>query len=135
MDYYGEYEAVERTIVETICRLPDPIARFALDRCRFLSVGASVYGMTLPGRAGVASWPEQRSRNIWLIVLADPLPDDSSHSIVAHEIAHAWLKHDRLGFPPEDCEIQAAETAKIWGFIGKGADSNYCNAPFISDRF
>ena len=128
--YYGEDRDLHRQIIETVLQLPERVGRFALDRCRFLSVGESVYGMTLPGRIGLSAGPGRRSRNMWIILLADPLPEEHALSIIADEIAHAWLKHDRLGNPPKDCEIEAANMTLAWGFTGKGADAEYSNAPF-----
>ena len=126
--YYGEDPITERLIVEAISRLPERVAEFALDRCRFLSVGLVTLGMAMPGK--VCSHPfERRTRNMWLILLAEGLPDEDAHSIVAHEIAHAWLGHDRLSVElPTECERDAATLTYEWGFTGKGADPGYCSA-------
>ena len=81
-------------------------------------------GLTLPGRIGILG--SRRSRNRWIIVL-----DDAEHSskdfdaTIAHEIAHAWLGHDRIGEIPEDCEPQAAALAREWGFLGRASDLDY----------
>ena len=95
--------------------------RFALDRCTFTSVGHDIVGMTLPGRIGVHS-AERRSRNVWIIVVLDQELGEEFQTTIAHEIAHAWLGHDRCGELPDDCEEQAAKLAKSWGFTGHGAD-------------
>ena len=42
---------------------------------------------------------------------------------VAHEIAHAFLRH-REGDPTE-CEVEAARLAQQWGFTGPAADPDY----------
>lgn len=66
--------------------------------------------------------------NRWIIVLTEELPTNDAHGIIAHEIAHAWLRHDRFADHPEDCETKAANLTREWGFTGKGADAVYCNA-------
>ena len=121
--YYSDNETIRVLIIATICRLPDEVAEFALDRCNFVSIGeeGTGYGIVLPGRIGVHPG-ERRSKNIWIIVLAENLPDEDSHSIIAHEIAHAWLGHDRVGEIPEDCETQASDLVRQWGFTGRGAN-------------
>ena len=44
-------------------------------------------------------------------------------SIVAHEIAHAWLRHDRLSLDvTSECEGEAAALTLEWGFDGLGTD-------------
>ena len=129
--YYGEHDGLWVAIVETVVRLPERVRRFALNRCRFVSIGLSVAGYVLPGRIGVDE-PTKRSRNMWIVVLDETMfehmPDDI-HSVIAHEIAHAWRKDDRLAFPPDDCELKAANLAQEWGFVGKGADPEFANRP------
>ncbi len=125
--YHGEDEIMRRVIAETITRLPEEAAAFALDRCYFASVGRTCYGMTLPGRVG-RHGIEKRTHNMWFILLDERLPAEDAHGLVAHEIAHALLKHDRLSSEcPDDCETQAAKLTRQWDFSGKGADADYCN--------
>ena len=75
-------------------RLPQDVAEFALERCSFLSVGGKTWAQTMPvwalGR-DLESIPE----NLWVITLSEQLQlsAEDIHSVVAHEIAHAWLKH------------------------------------------
>jgi hypothetical protein len=124
--YHGSDRALELAIIETIQRLPQEVARFALDQCRFLSVGETSFGTTLPGR--IASDWQGSTENMWLLLLAEGMPGDDIHSVVAHEIGHAWLKHDRLSpNVPDDCEIQTANLVRDWGFTGKGANADYCH--------
>ena len=81
--------------------------------------------MTVPGK--IASHDlERRTRNMWLILLHEKLPVDEECSIIAHEIAHAWLGHDKLSlnFPPSS-EVDAAILTGSWGFTGRGADPEY----------
>lgn len=113
-------------IVATIMRLPRDVMQFALDRCCFISLGRGVQGITLPGRIGTDE--AGRDENTWIIVLSDDLAFHEAESTVAHEIAHAFLGHDRLDDMPEDCEVQASTLAQSWGFTGRGADpaQNLC---------
>ena len=129
--YYGEDSHLEGLIVEVVARLPEDVADFALERCRYMSVGESVFGMVLPGRIGVG-WEGRVQGNpsevlpddAWLVVLADPLPEKDAHSIIAHEIAHAWRGDDRLSFCGDNVALEEA-TARLtaeWGFSGIGAE-------------
>ncbi len=126
--YYGSDFDLGRTIVETIVRLLDPVAQFALERCRFTSVGKSVYGMCLPGRIAASfgrRWEDATTvlpDDKWILVLTDPLPADDAHSIVAHEIAHAWRGDDVLSMIGWECERAITELVAKWGFVGLGTD-------------
>ncbi len=108
-------------IIQTAARLPRDVRAFVFDRCVFLSAGRMLYGMVLPG---ATAKPET-----WIILLSERMHGDDLHSFIAHEIAHAWLGHDRLSPEvPVDHETQAANLAQQWGFIGRGADARHCNA-------
>lgn len=132
--YLGEDVRTEHVIAETLVRLPDTVRAFALERCVFLSVGWAASGLTFPGGIGVD--PEtRRSRNVWLIVLEEQAPRDALASVVAHEVAHAWLRHDRLSDElPEDHEVKAAELARRWGFTGRPADPSFWQARLDRER-
>ena len=72
---------------------------------------------------------------MWLILLDERSVDEDEESeilgTIAHEIAHAWLKHDRMSPDiPEDCETKAANLAKEWGFQGRGTDPEFCSAVY-----
>ncbi len=111
--YYCDDTDTKKLISETISLLPEDVADFATDRCRFLSVGRDAYGMVFPGSIGVDPYTK-RTRNVWLILLSENLKKKDAHSIVAHEIAHAWLQHDRMSPDvPRDCEVQAADLTKL----------------------
>jgi len=136
--YYGRCAHTEQLITETVQRLEAKVRDFVLDRCRFVSVGNTA--QALPGCVGIHPF-EQQAHNMWIIILEEGLhPNDDrrradeAHSIVAHEIAHAWLGHDRLGNVPPDCEGQAADQARQWGFTGKAADAEYCMSLTRSGR-
>ena len=131
LDYYGDDEGTRQLIARVVLQLPSDVAEFTLDRCRFLSIGESCYGMTLPGRIGT-HWLDDNSSNVWLILLVenlDRLPGEDARSIIAHEIAHAWLGHDRTAPESEDFRTDAARLTQQWGFYGKGSDPDYCRAP------
>ena len=123
--YYGERPETLLRIAQTIAALPDDVAIFALRQMVFASVGAGVMGMTLPGRIGLAGG-SRAFKNRWIVILDDAMPDNEFPTTIAHEIAHAWLKHDRLGEMPPNCEREAAEQARSWGFKGLGADPAFC---------
>jgi len=126
--YHGEDPGLRDRIVNVLSLLPDDVTDFALDRCAFLSVGKASAGMVLPGRIGVHGH-EKRSRNFWLVLLDENMPGDDS--VIAHEIAHAWLRHDRLA--ADDCETwerDAADLARSWGFVGRGTDVEFCEGPY-----
>lgn len=126
ISYYGEYSFMQELITRTVIRLSEEVKQFVLDRCVFVSVGKASTGLILPGRIGVHPI-EKKSHNMWVIVLDENIEGEEGCCIIAHEIAHAWLRHDRLGNMPEDCEIHAANLTKQWGFIGRAADPEFCN--------
>lgn len=92
------------------------------------TVGVAIWGITLPGRLGVHA-VDHKTRNMWLVVLqkGENLSDEDADSIIAHEIAHAWLRHDRyrmdIGI---EGEAQAANQTRDWGFSGIGTDVDHC---------
>jgi hypothetical protein len=126
--HYGEDRQIRRWIVETVARLPQEACEFACDRCVFLSIGRTVQGLTLP--AHIATHVrEKRTRNMWFVLLDERLPDDDAHSIIAHEVAHALLRHDFVDadVPLEayaEAEASVAEKVKEWGFTGQGAEAS-----------
>lgn len=127
--YYGEDANTHRLLVRTIVRLPEEVAEFALERCRFVSVGGADHGLVLPGR--VATDLEDRSTDMWLVVLRDNARADDAESIIAHEIAHAWRRHDRLSLDVyQHSEKVAARLTAEWGFSGLGADIEHATRPY-----
>ena len=132
--YHGEAFDVGAVIVETIGRLPEEVAEFALEHCVFTSAGESVYGMVLPGRLGVDCYRGREPGNLgravegdkWFVLLADPLPPEDAHSIVAHEIAHAWRRDDKLtAIGGAEVEVSACQLVRGWGFTGLGCDVDH----------
>ena len=99
--YDGHNPETERLITEVVARLPEPVASFVRAHCAFLSLGV---GHT-------AGWRGP----FWLIVLRDDLTPADIHapSLVAHQIAHAWLQHDE---DQADDERHVAALIRTWGF-------------------
>lgn len=123
--FFGEDVETQLGIVKVLSKLPDNVVQFALDRCSFTSVGKVTAGMVLPGKVGIHP-SEKRSRNCWLIILDERSTDDES--VIAHEIAHAWLGHDRTSADDQETwEIDAANLTKEWGFEGRGSDPEFCD--------
>ncbi len=111
--YFGFDQSIRATIVETVRRLPAGVAKFVVEQCSFVSVGRTCWGMVIPRDA------HEITANKWLVVLDEGMPRRSRHSIVAREIAYAWLGHDRLS-PSCDpaSEVQAHGLTVAWGFKG-----------------
>jgi hypothetical protein len=108
-------------IAETLAKLPRVAAVFAFERCLFMSIGGTVWGKCRP--ASLVRHPRTGStRNMWLILLNEDMPREEWHSVIAHEIAHAWRKDDYSGITPEDEELQTDLLTRLWGFAGIGAD-------------
>lgn len=123
LSYFGEHQTTLTRVAQCIAALPTEVREFALDRCRFVSVGHGVCGLTLPGRIATQ---EGRTRNVWIIVLDEEEDPDQAKGTIAHEIAHAWLGHDRLGLDSSvEMEVEAARLAREWGFKGTGADPEF----------
>lgn len=124
LQYFGESADMQRLIARTVAKLPDDVMEFACSRCRFITVS---FGATYPGEIGL-DWVKRRSRNMWVIVLGEKLPTKDAESIVAHEIAHAWLHHSILDYRGSGFEVEkeAAKLTQEWGFSGKGASVKYC---------
>jgi hypothetical protein len=120
--YFGESILAERAVVRALARLPEDAREFALDHCRFISVGHAL-GFYLPAQVALDLATESTD-GVWLVFLGDGEEPDDAESIVAHEVAHLWLGHpptvdsrEWLGNDRAVCDL-----ARSWGFIGKGVD-------------
>lgn len=111
--YYGSDKLIRDTIIETVRRLPAGVAKFVIEQCSFVSVGRTCWGMVIPKNA-----PEISAKQ-WLVVLEEGMPRRTRHSIIAREIAYAWLGFDRLS-PECDpaSDVQAHGLTAAWGFKG-----------------
>ncbi len=120
--YYGDDSQTQVAICRTVERLPKDVQSFVFDDCVFMSVGRASLGLVMPpDRDDELYWARDR----WLIFLADELPEEDVDGIIAHEIAHALLGHNRFElFVPGDTERteqEVADQVKAWGFTGRGA--------------
>lgn len=143
LSYDGTDAKTEQLILQTVAQLPKEIQEFALNQCCFISVGKTVCGSVFPGRLSYhpmlnspegIQWAIQNDKikdflqsPLWVVALAenymDSMSEADSESIIAHEIAHAWLRHDRFDLDcPHDSEKQACLLTKEWGFDGIGTD-------------
>jgi hypothetical protein len=99
-------------IARALDRLPADVLDFAITKCIFVSAGsAQKNGQCLP------KWCLHGD---WLILLNDQSPD--LETVIAHEVAHAWLGHGEEGdfrSDTESMENQAREKACEWGFTGR----------------
>lgn len=107
-------------IYQTIHKLPDEVKEFVYENCEFASI--SVFG----GKTIYAKAKYLRKRP-WLIILSHEKINDEYQSVVAHEIAHAWLghKHEERGMELEivaQRERDVCLLVKQWGFNGFGAE-------------
>ncbi|TMB65067.1 MAG: hypothetical protein E6J43_12440 [Chloroflexi bacterium] len=124
--YLGEDNDLRSVIGDTIGRLPDDALLLAADRCVFVSVGRTVEGMTLPG--DVLQRVDEDDPT-WLILLDDRIMDtkeaDDVESVIAHEIAHAFLGHNRMTDDGDrSVEIATCKLVREWGFEGSGTDES-----------
>ena len=147
--FFGE-DDVKRLITKVILRLPEEVATYVFSRCVFTLFRGPDHGLCFPGRwfhpeeSDIADLVEELSGDSfaeltdrvrdrmgriqkWVIILSDDvLTMEDGDSIVAHEIAHAWLGHDTLSSVAiKDFESEACEQTREWGFGGRGADENY----------
>ena len=113
-------------ILAVLLELPAKVQNYAIERCFFISMWEGDLGRVLPGRIGTRS---NTGEEKWLVLLnateLDKLEEEEAMGWVAHEIAHAYLEHDRLGSTDEKVEEDAAHLAAEWGFKGPGADVEY----------
>jgi hypothetical protein len=112
---------LEGCIVRVLAGLPKRVAEYAIKRCIFLE--AMPYGQVLPGRiVTVRSGGKPR----WIVLFSHRLPAKHADGIIAHEIAHAWCRHDRYAMDiTAECEVEASNLAGTWGFDGMGADPKH----------
>jgi AcrR family transcriptional regulator len=131
LSYEGDDSGTRETIVAVLARLPEEVREWALDRCRFLSVGGTLAAYPVPGRL-VVDPATRRSRGVWLIVIDDRAED--LEGVIAHELAHVWLRRAGTGsiggFDAWEAEEEAAEAlAHVWGFTGPGTDASSKHLP------
>ena len=106
--------AMMRTILEAVCRLPESVRRFVVERVVFVSLDDYSWNGQDFYTRGRAISPDQVADR-WVIVLAP----DAPASTIAHEVAHSFAEHEAGG---ADAEREAAQLARSWGFTGDAAD-------------
>lgn len=100
---------MESHILKTIYRLPDEVREFVCDECDFCNI-----------KSGTAINLKEPRKGQWLIILYDDVAEENVENLIAHEIAHAWLKHTTVRLSHEkdlEQEKEADVTAKKWGFF------------------
>ena len=110
--FAGDDDQLRLALASVLVRLPKRIRHFVQRRCQILSIGRGARAITWP-----ASIVDKRVK--WLIVMSETAfrSQRQRESLIAHEIAHAWLKHNRLD--PDialDVEEDADKQAVAWGF-------------------
>lgn len=152
--YFNTHEVIEQLIIETLARLPKEIREFVCDHCRFLSIGRSANAVVLNGSLALPfplNFPEGIRSAIELgrieellsnppklILLSELMIDKYEQedviSVVAHEIAHAYLGHEPCLEPDfslaAEREVEACALASQWGFSGRGTDAEECAGYF-----
>lgn len=124
--YYGDNGEMWQRIVRTVTRLPAAVQEFVFERCAFMSVGRAAYGLVMPPNTAAAADYLHWAHDRWIVFLSDDLPEAHAPGIIAHEIAHAYLGHDRTAPGlTAGVEIEAAELAAAWGFDGMATDPEY----------
>lgn len=118
-------DAIRSEIVGAVSRVPEGVQTFATERCAFLGHPEGLDGAVWPGR--IATDFDGSDEDTWIVLLDIPLPDEVGEAVVAHELAHAYLRHDKLGQGDAiEIETEAAELAAEWGFTGRPTDPDYC---------
>lgn len=89
-------------LVNTLVRLPEDVYQFSLKKISFHAGQSQTVQIT------------QMNKSFMII-----LKRTDSESLIAHEIAHAYLSHTHAKSGSEDQEAQADELRKKWGFKKK----------------
>ncbi len=120
VSYYGDDAYLHAAIARALAKVPKTVLEFVLEKCIFLST--EQIGIVWPGRIA--------KKCSWIIILNFcDLEEDDWESVIAHEVAHAFLGHDRMGLDDQlDLERQACSLVKEWGFTGLGTDTEYCQS-------
>ena len=95
-------------LLNTLARLPEEIYQFALEKISF--------------HAGQSQTVQVKEMNKPYMII---LKRTDSESLIAHEIAHAYLSYTKAKSRSEDQEAQADELRKKWGFKKKQLCQTY----------
>lgn len=129
LSLYG-CEPLRPTVASAVSRVPEEVQTFATERCAFLGLPEGCDGAVWPAR--IATDFDGSDEDAWIVLLDAPLPDDVAEAAVAHELAHAFLRHDGLDHQadPVEVEREAAELASEWGFEGYPTNPEHCASPY-----
>lgn len=125
--YFGDDDSIRFSIAKVLPKIPNDVRDYVLNECFIFSAGKGDFGVTWPASMILNSYDRLRS---WIIILSEDMPEDDKDSIIAHEIAHAYLKHDRLSDVPVEVEKDACLLVKGWGFDGLGTNLEHCYEAF-----
>jgi hypothetical protein len=95
-------------LVNTLTRLPEEVYRFTLENVSF--------------HAGQSQTLEVKELTKSCMII---LKRTDSESLIAHEIAHAYLGHAKTKSRTKNIEIEAEELRKKWGFKKKEICPSY----------
>lgn len=109
-----------RLVTQALMRIPDEVREFVYETCRFTAIcNTTVY----------RNIKEYRNYSWHIFLSGDYIDDDDYQSIIARQIAHAYLGHNKKGgyMSPEieealKYEREACALVKKWGFVGSGAE-------------
>ena len=99
---------LHKRLLNTLARLPEDVYQFALQKISF--------------HAGQSQTVQVEEINKSFMII---LKRTDSESLIAHEIAHAYLIYTRAKIRLEEQEEQADELRKKWGFKKKQLCSTY----------
>ena len=109
-------------LVNTLARLPEEVYRFTLENVSF--------------HAGQSQTLEVKELTKSCMII---LKRTDSESLIAHEIAHAYLGHAKTKSKTKNIEADAEELRKNWGFKKKEICPSYprwclqCHNPHCSE--
>lgn len=109
-------------LVNTLARLPEEVYRFTLEHTSF--------------HAGQSQTLEVKELTKSCMII---LKRTDSESLIAHEIAHAYLGHAKTKSRTKNIEAEAEELRKKWGFKKKEICPHYprwcrqCHNPNCSE--
>ena len=111
-----------RILLDAACeQMPPKVRDFVLDNIYFAILSGEDHGQTIPyelvkpGRI----WGKPDGSAWWIVLLYEGdlvgVPTEEAHSLIAHEVAHAFA-----GVEAEHFAV--AELARSWGFTGRAAN-------------
>ena len=93
------WNSLHTRLLNTLSRLPEEVYQFTLQKISFHA-----------GQSQTVQVDEIKKPYMIILKRTD------SESLIAHEIAHAYLSHKKAKNRSEDQEAQADELRKKWGF-------------------